>query len=780
MNLSSANYQQQQQQGLQDVVAVSAQQQHPNFQQYQIGPNSSTVPNQGLYTLQYQQQQQQQQPQQKPQQQPFYNPQSAASNSQFQQLRAQQQNEQQRQKFVEPLDSSLANNKYWQQQVQLSQASAAANLPHSYARNAALSSRASQLQQNATIPLTVCDQAQQFAVQNFHSSSNASVGGTAGSTGAPGTPIKSGGASSTAFANLNQKKEQMEDERQRIINEEVNKQFWTALDCSGQGIPKLSPKLFNYNFLQKLFLCHNKLTSIPKSITKLNQLKILDVSNNLITEIPEELGVLYHLRFFFFFNNQVQKIPQKLGSLFQLDFLGIEGNPLDLETRTIMAKEGTKGLIQHLRDNAPRDIPRPKREWIVFDDKRQQSTRVLHSGKGDGILDLFHEPEQPEKEGDESSDNKDDIIKAEHLFPFKILDEEEAHLHFTVLSYNILCDTYATPQMYSYTPSWALDWSYRSSHLLQELIEYNPDVICLQELDRNSYDVMFKKELPRRGYKAEYLQKGRSKLSEDNEKKTDGCATFYKSDVFRLVERHDVEFSKVALDHAEFRKGKDTFNRFLNRDNVAMILVLEHIPSKKMIFLTNTHLHWDPAFKDVKVMQVVILLEELAKVINKYTSKNSAVGQQYPQLNELKQVPSIICGDFNSTVDSGVYHLLTQGKITNHVDIVGRQYGKYSSEGTTHDFSFMSAYKEIGELDFTNFTPNFIEAIDYIFFSTPSLEVKGLLGPMDKEYAKSNIAIPDAVHPSDHIPIMAEFKFKHLKERVKHPKPNYSSMTRKT
>lgn len=49
-----------------------------------------------------------------------------------------------------------------------------------------------------------------------------------------------------------------------------------------------------------------------------------------------------------------------------------------------------------------------------------------------------------------------------------------------VMSYNILSDKYATPQQYGYTPSWALDWGYRRSRILSEIIDHNPDIICLQ------------------------------------------------------------------------------------------------------------------------------------------------------------------------------------------------------------------------------------------------------------------------------------------------------------
>jgi mRNA deadenylase 3'-5' endonuclease subunit Ccr4 len=51
---------------------------------------------------------------------------------------------------------------------------------------------------------------------------------------------------------------------------------------------------------------------------------------------------------------------------------------------------------------------------------------------------------------------------------------------FTVFCYNILAEKYATPQMYGYTPSWALSWEYRKELILQEILAYSADIVCLQ------------------------------------------------------------------------------------------------------------------------------------------------------------------------------------------------------------------------------------------------------------------------------------------------------------
>lgn len=51
---------------------------------------------------------------------------------------------------------------------------------------------------------------------------------------------------------------------------------------------------------------------------------------------------------------------------------------------------------------------------------------------------------------------------------------------FTVMCYNVLCDKYATRQVYGYCPSWALSWEYRRKGIMDEIRHYSADIISLQ------------------------------------------------------------------------------------------------------------------------------------------------------------------------------------------------------------------------------------------------------------------------------------------------------------
>ncbi|GMG28372.1 unnamed protein product [Ambrosiozyma monospora] len=77
-----------------------------------------------------------------------------------------------------------------------------------------------------------------------------------------------------------------------------------------------------------------------------------------------------------------------------------------------------------------------------------------------------------------------------------------------------------------------------------------------------------------------------------------------------------------------------------------------------------------------------------------------------------------------------------------------------------HPFHLKSACDAVNELPFTNFTPTFTQVIDYIWYSTPTLTVRGLLGEVDKEYAKKVIGFPNPDFASDHLSLISRFEFK--------------------
>lgn len=106
-------------------------------------------------------------------------------------------------------------------------------------------------------------------------------------------------------------------------------------------------------FLDKLYLPHNKLQSIPAGIGMLKNLQILDLSSNQLTELPSEIGMLTKLRKLLVFHNGLQTLPFELGYLYQLEILGIEGNPIDGAMKSKLMHDGTQALVKELLENMP-------------------------------------------------------------------------------------------------------------------------------------------------------------------------------------------------------------------------------------------------------------------------------------------------------------------------------------------------------------------------------------------------------------------------------------------
>ena len=271
----------------------------------------------------------------------------------------------------------------------------------------------------------------------------------------------------------------------------------------------------------------------------------------------------------------------------------------------------------------------------------------------------------------------------------------------------------------------------------------------------------------------------------------DGCATFYKSAKYvhparflwvgnahsrihryTLVEKHLVEFSAVAMQRSDFKKTDDMFNRVLGKDHNAVICMFENKESGSRVIVANTHLHWDPQYCDVKLVQVALLMEEVEKMANNFakypprppkpstgsageltSGENNASSRPPPTYSDGTKIPTIVCGDFNSIPSSGVCEFMTSGSVPpDHPDFMSHLYGKYTSEGPRHHMGLKSAYGVIGELPMTNFTSNFQEVIDYIWYSSSNLAVNTVLGEVHSDYLKTVVGFPNAHFPSECVP----------------------------
>ena len=239
-----------------------------------------------------------------------------------------------------------------------------------------------------------------------------------------------------------------------------------------------------------------------------------------------------------------------------------------------------------------------------------------------------------------------------------------------------------------------------------------------------------------------------------------------------------MEFNQLAVAHAEGSEAM--LNRVMPRDNIGIAVLLEmknvngiHLPPQHFL-VANAHIHWDPEFRDVKLIQTIMLMNELDTISMKAQSERG-IGYKTPTPG-MPGIPIVLCGDLNSLPDSSVLQYLMDGRIpTDHPDL--RDYGyegflaRFSASvrpgmrspvgkpELVHQFNLKHAYHQ-NQLPYTNFTYDFKGVIDYVFYSAEYLSPLGLLGPVSMDWFKQYkvIGCPNPHFPSDHFPLLCEFE----------------------
>ncbi|XP_056152210.1 protein angel homolog 1 [Lampris incognitus] len=219
------------------------------------------------------------------------------------------------------------------------------------------------------------------------------------------------------------------------------------------------------------------------------------------------------------------------------------------------------------------------------------------------------------------------------------LPHNEAFCDFTVMSYNILAQDLleAHQELYSYCSQEVLEWSYRCHLLIEEILKWRPDILCLQEVQENHYEEHLHPVLYHMGYTCVYKRRTGTK--------TDGCATCYRGN----------HFSELSVSLLEFHRPE---TGLLDRDNVGIVLLLQPLVNSGSeakakgppLCVANTHLLFNPKRVDIKLAQLAIVLADINKVVKSCKDKGDHCNV-------------ILCGDFNSNPYVPLYQLITTGQL---------------------------------------------------------------------------------------------------------------------
>lgn len=321
--------------------------------------------------------------------------------------------------------------------------------------------------------------------------------------------------------------------------------------------------------------------------------------------------------------------------------------------------------------------------------------------------------------------------------------------NFRIISYNILANTYADSDysrqvLFPYCPPYALNIDYRKLLIVKELIGYNSDIICLQEVDKKVYENDLIPSLSYLNYSGVFSTKG--EMSE-------GLSVLYDNKRFKIIDNKCTIMSEEIDNNQTFKNVWDKITnenakkRFTDRNTSVLIVTLKSIDNpSEILVIGNTHLYFHPDADHIRLLQAFYALTLLQQ-----TAEN------YKKLNPNDSISVMLCGDFNSTPIDGVYELVTKKNIpVDHKDWQSNKEQIIENTSLSLNIDLASA---CGTPEYTNFTVEFADCLDYIFYDTNKLKVTQIIPMPKKEELSLHDAIPSVVFPSDHVAIGANLKW---------------------
>lgn len=242
-------------------------------------------------------------------------------------------------------------------------------------------------------------------------------------------------------------------------------------------------------------------------------------------------------------------------------------------------------------------------------------------------------------------------FETRHLFtPIKLTGRT-----FRTVTYNLLADLYTDSDysretLFPYCPPYALSMDYRKQLLIKELLGYNSDIICLQEVDAKIFDHDLQRLFSELNYQGTYQPKGNT---------AEGLAMFFNANRFSLVEK----FGLTIGEHIEqlpvfeelWRKIESNvklMDRIRVRSTAIQVTVVRSIEFDKILVVANTHLYFHPDADHIRLLQIGFSMLYVKHVYDKIKSDLQLINDA--------NISIVFCGDFNSVPECGIFKLMTE------------------------------------------------------------------------------------------------------------------------
>lgn len=261
-------------------------------------------------------------------------------------------------------------------------------------------------------------------------------------------------------------------------------------------------------------------------------------------------------------------------------------------------------------------------------------------------------------------------------------------------------------------PKEALHWENRNLRVIEELLQYSPQVLCLQEVDKFEF---VKENLGKVGYEGIFFPKPDSPcLDFEHHTGPDGCAIFYATDKIKLISQKCI----VLKDN-----GYET-------NQVCVICTFgiignDHTPN---FTVAVTHLKAKTGFEELRFSQGSYLLRYLEE--------------------KVESGPVIVCGDFNADPKEKVYAAFK-------ASVLGLQ-SAYTYLSKTKSEPDYTTWKFRGSRRSPNGREESCKTIDYIWHSKHFRPKAILEIPTGEDLGENKL--PSMVFPSDHLSLVCDLQ----------------------
>ncbi|KAG5263653.1 hypothetical protein AALO_G00267170 [Alosa alosa] len=271
----------------------------------------------------------------------------------------------------------------------------------------------------------------------------------------------------------------------------------------------------------------------------------------------------------------------------------------------------------------------------------------------------------------------------------------------------------------------ALNWAERKYLILEEILTYQPDVLCLQEVDH--YFDTFRPVLSSLGYQSSFCPKPWSPcLDVENNNGPDGCALFFRRDRFEPLATNHLRLSAMML----------------KTNQVAVVTTLRCRASGRRFCVAVTHLKARSGWESLRSAQGSSLLQSLCAITMEMAVQDAsgAVADE-----DEAGVPLIVCGDFNAEPWEDVYRRFASSPLG-----LDSAYKHLSADGRSEPpYTSWKIRRSSGESRHT---------LDYIWYSSRRFCVNGVLELPNEEQIGPD-RLPSYHYPSDHLSLVCDFSF---------------------